>query len=75
MPKRELYYIEDEEGRAITETTSAGGFLVGLEGMKKTPAYSLDVSRLGWRMVRAEPEGDLVEGLRLYRARFEELAG
>ncbi|MDD3719497.1 MAG: hypothetical protein PHP28_12640 [Actinomycetota bacterium] len=75
VPKRELYYIEDEEGRAITETTSAGGFLVGLEGMKKTPAYSLDVSRLGWRMVRAEPEGDLVEGLRLYRARFEELAG
>lgn len=75
MPGREVYYMEDGSGQPVTETTSAGGFLVGLQGTKGVPAYSLDISRLGWRLVRSLPEDDLVEGLRLYRQRFEELAG
>jgi len=75
MPGREVYYIEDDSGQPVTETTSVGGFLVGLESLKGTPAYSLDVSDIGYRLVRAHPDEDLIEGLRIYRARFEELAG
>jgi len=75
MPGREVYYIEDDSGQPVTETTSVGGFLVGLESLKGTQAYSLDVSDIGYRLVRAHPDEDLIEGLRIYRARFEELAG
>ncbi len=75
MPEREVYYIENDSGQVVTETTSAGGFLVGLEGLQGTPAYSIDVAGLGWRLVRSHPEDDLIQGLRAYRARFEELAG
>jgi hypothetical protein len=74
LPEREVHYIEDDSGKPVTETTSAGGLLVGLEGLRGTPAYSIDVSGLGYRLVRAHPEDDLIQGLRAYRARFEELA-
>ena len=74
MPGREIYHIEDDSGQVVTETTSAGGFLVGLEGVLGTPAYSIDVAGLGYKLVRSHPEDDLIEGLRAYRARFEELA-
>jgi len=75
MPEREVYYIEDDSGKPVTETTSAGGFLVGLENLKGTPAYSIDVSAIGYRLVRSQPEKGLVEDLRAYRAEFERLAG
>jgi Carbohydrate kinase FGGY, C-terminal domain len=74
LPEREVYYIEDDSGQAVTETTSAGGFLVGLEGLKGTPAYSIAVSGLGYKLVRSHHEDDLIEGLRAYRTRFEDLA-
>jgi hypothetical protein len=75
MPERDVYFIEDDSGEPVTETTSAGGFLVGLENLKGTPAYSLDVSDIGYRLVSAQPDHSLVEGLRAYRAEFERLAG
>lgn len=75
MPGREVYYIEDESGEPATETTSVGGFLVGLESLKGTPAYCMDVSDIGYRLVRSQADNTLVEGLRAYRARFEDLAG
>jgi hypothetical protein len=75
MPDRDVYYIEDDSGEPVTETTSAGGFLVGLENLKGTPAYSLDVSDIGYRLVNAQPDKSLVEGLRAYRAEFKRLAG
>jgi hypothetical protein len=74
MPEREVYYIEDDSGKPVTETTSAGGFLVGLENLKGTPAYSIDVSAIGYRLVRSQPEKSLEDGLRAYRAEFERLA-
>ena len=52
-----------------------GGFLLGLESMTGTPAYSVDVSQVGYSLVRCAPEETLVEPLRAYRAEFERRAG
>lgn len=74
MPEREVYYIEDDSKETVTETTSVGGFLLGLESLTGAPACSIDVSAIGYRLVRTRPDESLVESLREYRAEFERLA-
>ena len=74
-PSRDVYYVADDGGSAVTETTSDGGFLLALEHARGTPADEIDVSGLGYHLHRIEPEMGFAEGLRSYRAEFERRAG
>jgi hypothetical protein len=73
-PAREVYYLVDADGEAVTETTSDGGFLLALERYGEVAASKIDVSGLGYRLRRIEAEKSIVEGLKLYREEFEKRA-
>ncbi len=74
MADRQVYYVADASGRALTETTTDGGFLLAVEHITGTPAYDIDVSGLGYNLKRVEPVGEVIEGLASYRGEFERRA-
>jgi hypothetical protein len=73
-PGREVYYLAAAGGDAVTETASDGGLLLALEHVRGIPPNEMDVSGLGYSLLRIEPEKSLVEGLRSYREEFEKRA-
>ena len=73
-PYRDVYYVADAAGNAVTETTSDGGFILSLEHIRGTPANEIDVSGLGYHLHRIEPDKSLLESLGSYRREFEKRA-
>jgi hypothetical protein len=70
----EIYYVADERGHALTETTTDGGLLLAMEHVTGNSAYDIDVSGFGYHLRRVEPAKDLVESLLAYRSEFEKRA-
>ncbi len=75
MPGREVFYLSDGSGEPVTETTSAGAFMLGLESLEGDPAYSIDVSRLGYGLEVVRPDASIARGLSEYREEYVRLAG
>ncbi len=74
-PSREVYFVADDRGRAATETTSDGGFLLALEHNGGVPAQEIDVAGLGYHLHEVAPHKRLVQLLAGYREEFEKRAG
>jgi hypothetical protein len=74
-PARQVYYLVNDAGEAVTETTSDGGFLLAVEHARGIPANEIDVSGLGYRLLRIAADQNLVADLKLYREEFERRAG
>jgi hypothetical protein len=74
-PSREVYFIADVGGNAVTETASDGGLLLALEHECGGPPHRMGVSGLGYQVRKVDPERCLVNSLLSYREEFEKRAG